>query len=444
MLLRVRDLKFRYASAKDFVIQGVSFDLAAGECAAITGPNGSGKSTLVAILAGIIPGFVAGELSGVIAGEGAAAKPAVILQNPDAQILCDSVEEEISFFLTYTSRRRPAAIPPDVAAAAGIGDLLPRKVYHLSYGEKQRMIAACALWCGGERLVLLDEPSAHLDDDGAERLARLIRKQKTSGAAVLLVGHDCARLEGLVDRCYALAAGGLSESRAAPPRSPPPAKPPGEGAAGRAPRLCAVRDLAGEGEEGEEIFSGFSCEIERGKIYGLAGPNGSGKSSVAKILCGAERAAGGSVRFDGRAAGLAELRERVQLVGQNPFHQLLYQSVGGNLAAANSRARKPPAISLERGVRLLNLKPLLGRDVGTLSFGEAQRVALLGAALQAPELLIVDEMFAALDGPGLLAAGELLSALREAGGSALLVSHLEGELAGLAEETFFLKATGHG
>ena len=108
MLLRVRDLKFRYASAKDFVIQGVSFDLAAGECAAITGPNGSGKSTLVAILAGIIPGFVAGELSGVIAGEGAAARPAVPVSVPEKRAPATRIAASAA---VIASRSRPGAAP---------------------------------------------------------------------------------------------------------------------------------------------------------------------------------------------------------------------------------------------------------------------------------------------------------------------------------------------
>lgn len=442
MSIRVRDLRFRYPTASDFVIDGVNLDLGAGECAAITGANGSGKSTLVAILAGIIPAFVEGELSGVVAGPAPGLKPAVVLQNPDAQILCDSVEEELAFFLAYAARRRPAASPSEAAAAAGIGDLLARKVYHLSYGEKQRLIAACALWCGGERLVLLDEPSAHLDDAGAERLSRLLARQKAAGAALLLIGHDCARLEGLIDRWYVLSGGHLAASGEYRSRSPAPAKPRGR-MASSAPIFCAVRDLAGRSELKEETFRGFSCDIRRGGIYGLTGPNGSGKSSVARVLCGADRAAAGSIRIEGRDANTDTLRRRVKMVGQNPFHQLLYKSVAENLAAARSLAVRPRAITLEQGTRLLGLERLLRRDVATLSFGEAQRVAFLCAVLQAPELLIVDEVFAALDGPGIAAFGEALSVLRDEGASALLISHLDSEIAGVADETIFMKAKDH-
>ena len=119
MPLTVRDLCFRYAPSGEFVLDRLNLDLAAGECAAITGPNGSGKSTLVAVLAGIIPAFVKGELSGSIEGPGPDARPAVILQNPEAQILCDAVEEEISFFIAYSdgrARPEPAAGIAEAAA----------------------------------------------------------------------------------------------------------------------------------------------------------------------------------------------------------------------------------------------------------------------------------------------------------------------------------------
>lgn len=442
MPLTVRDLRFRYAPSGEFVLDRLNLDLAAGECAAITGPNGSGKSTFVAVLAGIIPAFVKGELSGSIEGPGPEARPAVILQNPEAQILCDAVEEEIAFFIAYSRDRAARESAAEIAEAAGLGDLRARKVYQLSYGEKQRLVAACALWCGDARVILLDEPSAHLDDDGAVRLARVLARRKEAGSSILLIGHDCERLGGLIDRWYALEGGRLVETQ--------------EGGGGRiqrgkgAPRggrafseLCAVEDAAWRSETGEEAFRGFSCEIRRGELCGLAGPNGSGKSSLARILCGAEPPAEGTVRWEGRDADPALLRRRVAMVGQNPFHQLLYKSVRANLESARRRALREAALAPEEAVRLLSVGPLLRRDVETLSFGEAQRVAFLCALLRAPELLIVDELFAALDAAGIDAFVEALAAMREAGAGALLISHLKEDIAAIADRVIAIGSGGH-
>ncbi len=207
---------------------------------------------------------------------------------------------------------------------------------------------------------------------------------------------------------------------------PAPRPGPRPGAARFGPVLCAVHDAAFVNEGGEEAFAGFSCEIRRGAIYGLTGPNGSGKSSLARALCGA-----------------ATLRERVAMVGQNPFHQLLYKSVGANVESARSPAGRKPAAPPGAAALALSIEPLLGRDVETLSFGEAQRVAFLCALLRAPELLIVDELFAALDAGGIEALCAALSAVRDAGSSALLISHLEAEIAGISEEVITMNAGPH-
>jgi energy-coupling factor transport system ATP-binding protein len=442
MPLTVRDLRFRYASSGGFVLDGLDLDLAEGECAAVTGPNGSGKSTLAAVLAGIIPAFVKGELSGAIEWPGAGGRPAVILQNPEAQILCDGVEEEISFFASYSNGREARGSAAEIAEAAGLGALRARKVHQLSYGEKQRLVAACALWGDGERVILLDEPSAHLDDDGAERIARLLSRRKAEGSSILLIGHDCGRFGGLIDSRYALEGGRLVEARG---RAAGPAPRPGPrpGAARFGPVLCAVHDAAFVNEGGEEAFAGFSCEIRRGAIYGLTGPNGSGKSSLARALCGAAPLSRGVITWGGRPAGAATLRERVAMVGQNPFHQLLYKSVGANVESARSPAGRKPAAPPGAAALALSIEPLLGRDVETLSFGEAQRVAFLCALLRAPELLIVDELFAALDAGGIEALCAALSAVRDAGSSALLISHLEAEIAGISEEVITMNAGPH-
>ncbi|HOE28255.1 MAG TPA: ATP-binding cassette domain-containing protein [bacterium] len=442
MPLTVRDLCFRYAPSGEFVLDRLNLDLAAGECAAITGPNGSGKSTLVAVLAGIIPAFVKGELSGSIEGPGPDARPAVILQNPEAQILCDAVEEEISFFIAYSDGRARPEPAAGIAEAAGLGDLRRRKVYQLSYGEKQRLVAACALWCGDARLILLDEPSAHLDDDGAERLSRLLARRKEGGSSILLIGHDCERLGGLIDRWYVLEGGRLVETREGGGRRVARGK--GLVRGGRAfSELCAVEEITWRSETGEEAFRGFSCEIRRGELCGLTGPNGSGKSSLARILCGAEPPAEGTVRWEGRDADPALLRKRVAMVGQNPFHQLLHKSVGANVESARRRAPRGAALAFEEAVRLLSVGPLLRRDVETLSFGEAQRVAFLCALLRAPELLIVDELFAALDAAGIDAFVAALSAMRGAGAGALLISHLEADIAAIADRVIAIGSGDH-
>ena len=435
MLLTVRDLAFRYHNADHPVLRGLNLDLNTGECIAITGPNGSGKSTLISILAGIIPSFVDGELTGAITFHRAPVKPAVALQNPDTQILCDSVEKELLFFLTHSGSCPADAWPREIAAWVGIDDLLARKVYQLSYGEKQRLIAACALLCGDGKLILLDEPSAHLDDDGVTRLLNLLDRKKAEGVSIVLIGHECSRFRDLIDRWYLLNDGRLIESQERRSHCLPPIAKPGCAMPVSRP-FISIRDIAYRNDLGEMIFAGFNGDIHKGRVYGLTGPNGSGKSSLARLVSGVERIEEGDIILDGIKASAGTLRKHVKMVGQNPFHQLLYKTVGANLKSTCKRIDKKPMVSPEEGIRMLNLESLLSRDVATLSFGEAQRVALLWAVLQSPELLIIDESFATLDDAGVDAFAEMLSVLKEKGKSILLISQIERSIAAISDYIF--------
>lgn len=438
MLLTVRDLAFKYCNADRPVLRRLDLDLSAGECIAITGSNGSGKSTLVSILSGIIPAFISGELSGAIVFHGAAGRPAIALQNPDTQILCDSVEKELLFFLTHSAGCSPTVTPRGIASSMGIEDLSERKVYQLSYGEKQRLVAACALMCSLGKMALLDEPSAHLDDDGAARLLGLLKRRKAEGVSIVLIGHECERFHGLIDRWYCLKDGKLagSEKHGSPPRA---AAPPRKCPEPNSQPLYSIRNLAYRTGSGEAIFSGFSADVHKGMIYGLTGPNGSGKSSFARLLAGAAECAAGDIVRNGTKVSAAALRKRVKMVGQNPFHQLLYKTVRANLDSAYRWRDGEPVFSPVEGIRVLGLGPLLARDVATLSFGEAQRAAFLWAVLQAPELLIVDESFATIDAEGVDAFREMLSALKANGVGILLISQLERSISGISDRILYMK-----
>jgi molybdate transport system ATP-binding protein len=133
------------------------------------------------------------------------------------------------------------------------------------------------------------------------------------------------------------------------------------------------------------------------------------------------------------------LRARVKMVNQNPFHQLLYATVNANVQSAYKRNKRAAVFSMEDGVRMLGLEPLLSREVGTLSFGEAQRVAFLCAVLQGPELLIVDESFAALDSAGIMELSGMLELFKGHGISSILVSQIEAAIARVSDAMLYMR-----
>jgi len=136
------------------------------------------------------------------------------------------------------------------------------------------------------------------------------------------------------------------------------------------------------------------------RVVGLFGPSGAGKTSVLESIAGLRTPGAGVIRIGSRtlldtAAGVA-LPPHRRRVGYVPQDVALFPhlSVRRNiLYGADERGDG----DLDPVLRLLELDPLLGRDVAGLSGGERQRVAIARALMTAPELLLLDEPLAALD-----------------------------------------------
>ncbi|WP_323961552.1 thiol reductant ABC exporter subunit CydD [Arthrobacter sp. JZ12] len=177
------NLTVRHAGASEPVLQDVTFTLAPGRITAITGPSGSGKSTLMGLLAGLPqPGVaVSGEL---VAPE---APVAWVPQHPEP--LFNTVREELDF---YAGHPLSSAEQLDALAVVGGAHLFDKSTGELSPGELRRLAVARALLRvqdGGT--LMLDEPTAHVDD----RTSDIIRRTITglSGkVTVILIAHDDA------------------------------------------------------------------------------------------------------------------------------------------------------------------------------------------------------------------------------------------------------------
>lgn len=191
----------------------------------------------------------------------------------------------------------------------------------------------------------------------------------------------------------------------------------------------------------------------RQPVTGIFGPSGSGKTSLLEAVAGLRRRGHGSIRLgeeiwlDVSAAG--QVRRFVaperRHIGYVPQDGLLFphRTVRRNLLAGERRARQRgerPEERLERVAALLELEPLLERDVPTLSGGERQRVALGRALCSGPRLLLLDEPLASLDLP---LRRRLLPFLRrvreELTVPMLLVSHDPVEVQALCDDLLVLR-----
>ena len=189
MILRAKGLR-KILGGKT-TLDGADIELRAGEAAALEGANGAGKTTLLKILAGLLRPDLCESFE--IAGESGKKwrrwREAVYVHQTPHMFLTTALRN-----VEYGLRRRgiggKEAQNRALAALewAGIRDLADSPAWRISGGEARRVALARAVVLR-PRLYLLDEPTAHLDDDGARRVADLTMKLRAEGAAVLIATH---------------------------------------------------------------------------------------------------------------------------------------------------------------------------------------------------------------------------------------------------------------
>ena len=201
------------------VLHGVSLRLEAGEALALVGPNAAGKSTLVRTLAGILRperGEVLLEGRTLASWPRDAVARRVALVAPDVEAAGVFTVEERVRLGRYPHRGpfRPmdAADQAAVAGAlrrAGVEHLAQRRLSSLSAGERQLATVARGL-AQEPRVLILDEPAAHLDVGHQLRLFRVLDDVRAGGVAVLAVVHDLQRAAAWASRMALLAGGRIA------------------------------------------------------------------------------------------------------------------------------------------------------------------------------------------------------------------------------------------
>jgi ABC-2 type transport system ATP-binding protein len=196
--LAVRSLTKRYGART--ALEGISFELFAGELLAITGPNGAGKTTLLSILAGVLPA-TAGEVRGTDR------KIGWVPQQP-ALYSKLSVAENLQLFARLEGLGDPEAAVARMLTQTGLEERADEEVGRLSGGNQQRVNIAIGLLCEPS-VLLLDEPSASLDPRQRERLWEFIGELAGAGTAVIFSSHNVAEAERYATRVLVLVDGEL-------------------------------------------------------------------------------------------------------------------------------------------------------------------------------------------------------------------------------------------
>ncbi|NUU30874.1 thiol reductant ABC exporter subunit CydD [Arthrobacter sp. C9C5] len=200
----VRELTVRYAGRAEAAVGPLSFTAAPGEITALDGRSGAGKSTVLGVLAGTIGSGTGAEVTGRLEGF-ATADLAWVPQHP--VMVEPTVLAEVMLYLGAAPDRSPAQVDAEATAearrclaACAAEHLAAKHPAELSPGELRRVAVARGLAriAAGATVLLLDEPTAHLDRASADAVSRTISGLRGS-ATVLLVAHDRQTRE-LADR----------------------------------------------------------------------------------------------------------------------------------------------------------------------------------------------------------------------------------------------------
>ncbi|TQN35362.1 energy-coupling factor transport system ATP-binding protein [Blastococcus colisei] len=445
MRLVARGLGVRHPSRRAWALTGVDLVVEPGERILLTGASGAGKSTLLAALAGILDAEgteVAGELT-VDGGAPHAARGrlGLLAQDPDSQLVMTRAGDDVAFGVEN------AGLPPEgiwprvdeALAAVGFPHGRDRPTQALSGGEKQRLVLAGAL-ARRPGLLLLDEPTAQLDPDGAALVRSAVaRATADRTATVLVVDHDAQPWLPLVDRVVEVVPGGVVEHPAGwrpVPRTAGlqlPAAPDG-------PVLLAAQ-AAGftyRGSPGPALPP-TTTALRAGRALAVTGPNGTGKSTLALLLAGLRAPTTGRVTASDELTGTVrngydephrwragELVSRIGTVFQHPEQQFLTGRLRDELALGPLRSGEHAAAARATADELLErlgLTAFADANPYTLSGGQQRRLSVATALATAPRVLVLDEPTFGQDAATWRELVTLLAEQRAAGCAVAVVTH---------------------
>ncbi len=215
-MIEAVDLRFTYPDGTE-ALRGITFRIAHPAFVLLCGANGQGKSTLLHLLAGLYPP-TGGTLT--VFGRDVRRQPEVVrttvglvFQDPDSQILGETVAEDVAFGpenlgLSREERERRVA---QALALFDLEEVAEKPCYALSGGQKRR-VALAGVLAMAPQAVLFDEPFTHLDWEGSCALLRAMRRLRCEGRTVVVATHDVEKLIAHVDQVIVLREGSVVRS----------------------------------------------------------------------------------------------------------------------------------------------------------------------------------------------------------------------------------------
>jgi energy-coupling factor transporter ATP-binding protein EcfA2 len=450
-MIQLEDVSYTYPHTGKEAVEHISLSLSPGRCVLVTGPSGAGKTTLCLAASGILDHEYGGKISGRVRIGGKdvweyrdlaeiASQVGMVFDDPDAQLIFTTVEEEILSALERKdlSGDEIESRLSQVMDLTRLTPLIDRAPHNLSGGQKQRVVLAATLALGND-ILILDEPTSELDEHGTTSIVEILKDLKSRGKTIILVEHKFSRMRELADLLVIMEEGKIRYS--GPPDQALPDDhfrsiliPDFEGIGGQPtaaipPETAPVISVHGLHHFYGEIpaLLGVDLDIYPGEFLAIVGENGSGKTTLIKHFVGLLRPGSGTVVVDGHNAAsvpIATLAHSVGLVFQNPDHMFFANSVRDEVAFGAKNLGVPDS----DGAVTLALKEARLDQTGELyprwlSRGERQRLAIACVRAMQTPVIVLDEPTTGLDGNEAREVMEILHQLKREGRAVIIVTH---------------------
>ena len=480
VILEMRNITKTFPGVK--ALDNVTFSVKQGEIHALVGENGAGKSTLMKVLSGVYP---YGSYSGEIFFEGRECRFQDIHHSEEVGLVIIHQELALVPFLSITENmflgneqarngiinwNESVSRTKELLDRVGLHESPNTLITNMGVGKQQLVEIAKAL-AKKVKLLILDEPTASLNDDDSERLLKLLLQFKAHGISSILISHKLSEVKKVADSITILRDGATIETldcrkdnitedriiRGMVGRDLTHRFPPRDSEIGEV--LFEVKDwnVYHPLHEDRKVSSHVNINVRRGEIVGIAGLMGAGRTELAMSIFGRSYGTriSGKAYKQGREIDISTIDKAISngvayaTEDRKAYGLVLIQEIKDNITLANLEAisdggiiiNEPKEMTVTREYRdRLNIKCSSIRQLAlNLSGGNQQKVVLSKWLFANPDILILDEPTRGIDVGAKYEIYTIMNRLASEGKGIIFISSELPEILGICDRIYVMR-----
>lgn len=480
VILEMRNITKTFPGVK--ALDNVTFSVSQGEIHALVGENGAGKSTLMKVLSGVYP---YGSYSGEIYFDGKECRFQDIHHSEEVGLVIIHQELALVPFLSITENlflgneqakngiinwNESISKTKELLNRVGLHESPNTLITNMGVGKQQLVEIAKAL-AKKVKLLILDEPTASLNDDDSERLLNLLLQFKEHGISSILISHKLSEVKKVADSITILRDGATIETldcrkdnitedriiRGMVGRDLTHRFPPRDSKIGDV--IFEVRDwnVYHPLHEDRKVSNNVNINVRKGEIVGIAGLMGAGRTELAMSIFGRSYGTriSGSVYKSGKEIDISTIDKAIEngvayaTEDRKAYGLVLIQEIKDNITLANLEAisdggiviNEPKEMTVTREYRdKLNIKCSSIRQLAlNLSGGNQQKVVLSKWLFANPDILILDEPTRGIDVGAKYEIYTIMNRLASEGKAIIFISSELPEILGVCDRVYVMR-----